>query len=804
MKHLLFVVGLICSIVAQAQLTNISVEPYVIHDAVNIPELAGFTTYHVYANTTSSTDFVSSIYADAANELIFSSTGTVYQSDPSFDFGNEPNSLFFDTYPSLEFDSWLTLGMMLATDNGSISSVGMSDALDSFNTTGSFQINDPIGGAWFYPGFPCGSTPVAECSNIYPAFGGADNKVLLAQITTDGSFTGIFNLQVFAGGNQVDLVYHTGVGFSTNSADVFGCTNPAAANYDTGATVDDLSCIFTCTLALVVDSLYSPTCYGDNDGALFISSTGAQGADDYYFGVDDEIASNFGYFNNLIAGDYYVEIVDGAGCIVSQTVTVPATAAVTLTASLAAEISCFDMNDATIEVSNAMGGSGSLEFYLLGSPETVSSNTVFPDLGPGSYTVVALDENECSGVSVATSVTNPSEVNIQIANSSSASCPDIADGLIICLAWGGSAPETLVLSLDGVSVTSPISVTAGTYSVVATDVNGCTTTSEDVVIGPDVININSSSSPVACTDDTNGSISWAPVGGVGNFTVAVNSSDVTGSTMMDLAPGVYNIIVTDGNGCTNYEAVEVMNAAPIVGSSESTSASCNGLSDGQVVLSASGGTGSFEYSENGNTFSAISDFDDLASGDYTYFAQDQNGCIAEVEASVTEPDAIVITGIASEGEDEGNAVITISVTGGTPGYSYVWTGPDVEGLTSANLEGLSSGTYILEVTDAAGCSMSTTVNVVTSLNELYGGLEAKVYPNPSTGLFNISWTGFAEGNVDFTVIDACGRQVTSGRWLATDASFDTILDLNGLENGLYRLSVNASGIRSSIQLVKAN
>jgi hypothetical protein len=294
------------------------------------------------------------------------------------------------------------------------------------------------------------------------------------------------------------------------------------------------------------------------------------------------------------------------------------------------------------------------------------------------------------------------------------------------------------------------------------------------------------------------------VGGVGNFTVAVNSSDVTGSTMMDLAPGVYNIIVTDGNGCTNNEDVMVMNAAPIVGSSESTSASCNGLSDGQVMLSATGGTGSFVYSENGNTFSAISDFDDLASGDYTYFAQDQNGCIAEVEASVTEPDAIVITGIASEGEDEGNAVITISVTGGTPGYTYVWTGPDVEGLTSANLEGLSSGTYIVEVTDAAGCSMSTTVNVVTSLNELYGGLEAKVYPNPSTGLFNISWTGFAEGNVDFTVIDACGRQVTSGRWLATDASFDTILDLNGLENGLYRLSVNASGIRSSIQLVKAN
>jgi hypothetical protein len=100
--------------------------------------------------------------------------------------------------------------------------------------------------------------------------------------------------------------------------------------------------------------------------------------------------------------------------------------------------------------------------------------------------------------------------------------------------------------------------------------------------------------------------------------------------------------------------------------------------------------------------------------------------------------------------------------------------------------------------------MSTTFNVVTSLYELEGGVEARVYPNPSLGLFNISWTGFAEGYVDFTIIDARGRQVTSGNWFAADSSFETVLDLNGLENGLYRLSFIANGIPSSIQLVKAN
>ena len=810
MKHLLFFIGLICSFGVHAQLTNISVEAAQVHDGVNIPELDGFTTYHVYANTTSSTDFVSSVFGDSENELIFSSAGTVYHSDPSYEYGNEPLTALFSVLPELEWDSWLTIGMMTGSDNGALSNVGMDDAMDSFDTTGDFYINDPIGGAWFYPGFPCGITPVAECAIQYSAFGGEDNKVLLAQITTDGSFTGVFNVQVFVGGDQENSVYHTGIGFSTDPNDVFGCTDVTATNFNSEATVDDFSCTLPCSLTLVVDSLYSPTCYGDNDGALFISSTGAQGADDYYLGVDDEVASNFGYFNNLIAGDYYVEVVDGVGCMSSATVTVPETEAVTLTATLTEGISCFNMNDATIEVSNAMGGSGSLGFYLLGFPETVSSSTVFSDLGAGAYSVVAIDENGCSGMSFATSVNNPPEVHVQILNSSPASCADdIADGFITCAAWGGAAPETLVLSVDGVSVTSPISVTAGTYSVIATDVNGCIANSDEydnspVVIGPDAIDINASSNPVACTDDTNGSISWAPVGGVGNFTVVVDTTDVTGSTMMDLAPGIYNIIVTDGNGCTNNEDVEVLNAAPIVAASVVTAASCNGLSDGVVDLSATGGTGMFQHSDDGNTFVEGPAFDGLSAGDYTFYVQDENGCISEVDASVTEPEPIEISGIVSEGEDTGNAVIDISVTGGTPGYSYVWTGPGVDGMTSADLEGLSTGAYIVEVTDLAGCSMSTTFNVVTSLYELEGGVEAKVYPNPSSGLFNISWTGFAEGYVDFTIIDALGRQVTSGKWLVSNSSFETVLDLNGLENGLYRLSVITNGIPSSIQLVKAH
>jgi hypothetical protein len=87
---------------------------------------------------------------------------------------------------------------------------------------------------------------------------------------------------------------------------------------------------------------------------------------------------------------------------------------------------------------------------------------------------------------------------------------------------------------------------------------------------------------------------------------------------------------------------------------------------------------------------------------------------------------------------------------------------------------------------------------------LAGGVDAMIYPNPSTGVFNIKLTGFTGGDIEFTVIDALGRMVTTGIWISVNDSFETVLDVSDLENGLYRLSLISNGIPSSIQLVKAN
>ena len=804
MKQLFTISLCFLTLSLSAQLTGISVESYTVHDGIAIPELAGFTTYHVYANTTNAEDFVSSVYADSDYPAYLSSLGTVYQSEPvGFDFGDDPNPLFFPTFPNSQYDSWLTIGMMSSEDEGELNNIGMDSALADFNATGNFYIDDGIGGSWFVPGYPC-PDPLAVCQYTHSAFGGDDHRVLLAQITTDAIFYGLLNVQVFVDGLQSNTTYYNGLTFSSNPADTFGCTNPNASNYDPTATVDDFSCVLPCTIAIQA-SVTSPTCFGYNDGALDITATGAQGSDYYYLGVDDDTPSNFGGFDGLLAGDYYALVEDAAGCRDSLWVTIPATEEVSLTADLTSAISCNDMNDAVITISDAMGGDGNLLFHIEGQPETSTTETSFSGLSEGVYTIIATDGNGCEGSSIATSVNNPSAIQVFIADFSPASCADIADGQIIVSAFGGLAPGSITYSVNGDSgLSSPLLVPGGTFTVIGTDINGCSGSSEEVVVGPDAININANATAVACTNDSNGVVSWAPVGGVGEFTVIVELDTMTGTSYEGLNVGTYTILVSDGNDCTASVDVEVLNAVPVVATATSTSVTCSGLSDGVVTVAAEGGTGTFQFSDNGNTFAATNEFDDLSAGDYTFYAQDENGCISEADAIVMSPDPILITGFPSLGENTGNAVIDISVSGGTPDYSYVWTGPGVDGSTSADIEGLSTGTYTVEVTDAAGCSEVATFNVVTGIYELAGGVEAQIFPNPSTGLFQVQWSGWTGGAVEFYVVDARGRQVTQGVWTGAGTSFLTTLDLSGVENGLYRLNVVSNGIPTSIQLLKTN
>ena len=338
----------------------------------------------------------------------------------------------------------------------------------------------------------------------------------------------------------------------------------------------------------------------------------------------------------------------------------------------------------------------------------------------------------------------------------------------------------------------------------AQDVNGCIgTMPNDVVVGPDAIDVNAMAMPEACFGGNDGMVSWTPEGGQGDYAYVFNGEATTGTSAGDLAPGEYVIEVMDGDGCTETATVTVEPGIEIDMTASVMDASCNGDNDGEVTVSATGGTGGFQYSENGNNYGANPSFDGLTAGTYTFFAQDENGCIQTIDASVGEPEAIVITGIVSEGNVTGEGSIDVTVTGAAcPTLTNGLV--QVSGQDGQDLDGISTGSYTVEVTDSNGCSNTETFNITTDIQEIASGVVATVYPNPSQGEFVVDVMGGFQGTLDFQIVDAQGRLIESGQWSAAGGLFRANLDLSGAEAGLYRLVMVANGRPTSLQLVKTN
>ena len=807
------------AVLASAQITGLSVETVVEHDGT-IPELAGHTTYRVYADVTSNTDFISAVYGNQDSPLMLGTDGTFFhEATTGGDFGQQVVPLLFDVFPASEYDSWVTIGISNSNEGTAVQNTPstLADAFASFNAGEGFVVNDPIGGSWFNL-LQC-TTDLETCANEDPAFGGADNRVLLAQLTSTGDVYGVFNMQVFPAGNQDEEIKQT-LTFSSDASDVFGCTNPAATGneegegmYDATATIDDFSCVLPCTVDLSVSNFTAPTCHGDADASIVVEAMGAQGADYFYLdSIGTQQGLNFGNFGNLFAGTYTAYVEDAAGCRDSVEVVVPVTEPIEVTVELTAPVSCAGAEDAELSVASATGGTGDFTYFLSIDPENTTMETTWTGLAPGqTVSVWATDSNGCiqqSSNSIA--ITSPTPISVSLSTSGTgildATCADTEDGGIFLVGLGGNAPATIEFSVDGMNFSpSPVTVSGGTYTVIAQDVYGCQVTmAESVVVGPAAIEVNAMAMAEVCFEGNDGEVSWAPVGGEGAYTYVFNGEATTSTSASDLAPGDYEVVVTDGNNCSSTATVTVDAGVAIVASTSVIDAECAGENDGEVTVTAEGGSGAFQYSDDGVNFADGNVFDDLNAGSYTFFVQDEFGCSGSVTANVSEPAAIEISGIVSEGAVTGEGSIDINITGGLPPYDYEWIGPGVSGTTDQDLTGISTGVYIVEVTDANGCSSDETFNLTTSIQEIAAGVVASVFPNPSQGLFAVEIAGQTQGAVDYHVLDAQGRMLTQGQWIGAGQLFRETLDLTGADAGLYQLVLVANGQPTAVQIVKMN
>lgn len=816
MKRLLLpaIFALFSTTIAWSQATEVIVETVatdigVISDFTGDVDLTGYSTYRLYVKYSSQEDNLSAVFGDPNSPTIVHGGNNFYQHEVGGLTASLMQPDLFAVYPALASDSYVTIGLD-GPANASLGEVETATIADSASvwsavfdpgsgvSGGDIIINTVTGGAWY---------ALYDGVNENNGTAGADSLVLIGQFTTNDLLWGQVSLSSFIGGVQAMDTLQT-FAFSSNPGAIFGCTDMDASNYDAASTDDDGSCVFACDfagtmLSITMSSATGVSCFGGSNGVVNVTSAGGQGSVFYSDGVSNNVT---GTFNNQLAGEVTVTVTDNQGCFVSETLTVSTPDVLDLNASLSSPVSCNGFMDAVISGS-AMGGTGMLSYSLDEFFMETSAELNFEDIAPGLFTVYVMDENGCSVNSPAILVEDPAEIVSYVSAVLGTVCPGSDDGTIVLNYYGGSGSET-TFSIDGTSYQDAgnFMVSAGVYYGYAMDVNGCVDMTDSIVVAtPSDFMADAALTSPTCNGYIDGAMSVEIQGGSGDLMYAYMGDTTSTFSLSAIAAGVFAIGVIDESGCSGTVDVELTEPAAINLTALVMDVLCNGDENGSIDLSAEGGDGTFSFAVDTGSFGAIVSFGDLVAGDYTYTAQDGAGCESTTVFTVGSPDALEMTIDANDGAsgEESDAVVDVTVTGGTMPYVYAWSGPDTFSADTEDLSEIMSGEYVLLVTDTNGCVLTgETVVVLSGVGELTHNVSISLYPNPSTGLFSIQVNGLAGDQVVSQLVDAQGRIISEESWGMLNGEASRTMNLTSAASGLYFVHMQVGAEASTLRVVK--
>ncbi|MBP7272227.1 MAG: T9SS type A sorting domain-containing protein [Saprospiraceae bacterium] len=379
---------------------------------------------------------------------------------------------------------------------------------------------------------------------------------------------------------------------------------------------------------------------------------------------------------NLAAGTYTVTATDANGCtkVSAATVTSGNGGAIAVTATSTPTLCAGSTGIAT---ASASGGTAPYTYVW----STGATGSSIGSLAVGTYSVTATSSDGCSGVaSVAIISANNANLAINVTSTPSTGCSGNT-GTATASASGGAAPYTYIWN-TGATGSSISSLGAGTYSVTATDANGCAKVGTTMVTSSTgSINVTTTQTATTCSGNT-GTATASASGGTAPYTY-IWSNGATSSGIGNLAAGTYTVTATSANGCSGVASVVVTgsNSSSLSVNMSATAASCNS-NTGTATASASGGTAPYTYIwSNGATGSTIGN---LAAGAYSVTATDANGCTK--------------VGTTTVGTNEGNATIG----------DFVWNDLNGNGIQDAGEPGIGGFTITLTGTSTSGQSITQT------------------------------------------------------------------------------------------------
>ncbi len=571
-------------------------------------------------------------------------------------------------------------------------------------------------------------------------------------ISCFGANDGEITVVVVGGGNPPFEYSLNGGPFQSNP--VFTNLGPGAYT----ATVMDADGFTQSTSSLTLSNppqlTAAATVAGDT---ITVNANGGTGNLEY--SIDGVSYQSSNVFPNLPNGTYTITVLDENGCTATTMATVSVNT-LNILATVTQGIDCFGEMTGEISVT-ASGGNPPYTFSLNGGP--FQSSTIFSDLGPGSYEVEVMDDDGFTQTSNSVTISQPSQIIVSAS---------VADDTITVNASGGTG--NLEYSIDGVNFQGSNvfpNLPNGTYTVIVLDENGCTATTTATVSVNNLNILAAITQGIDCFGEMTGEITATASGGNPPYTYSLNGGPFQSSTVFsNLVPGSYEVEVMDGDGFTQTSNIVTISQPSQISASAS-------VAGDTITVSASGGTGSLEYSIDGVNFQVSNVFAGLAPGIYTITVLDENGCTATTSATIAAPPLVISANVVQVvgcfGEMTGE--ISATVSGGNPPYQFSLNGGPFQ--SSSTFSNLAAGIYTVTVMDEDGSTQTSnsvtvttpsllTANAVVNANDITvnanGGTPGYLY-SVSGGPFQGSNQFFDLPNGSYTVVvaDANGCSATT-------------------------------------------
>ncbi len=445
------------------------------------------------------------------------------------------------------------------------------------------------------------------------------------------------------------------------------------------------------------------TCTGGTNGS--ITATVTNGTEPYsYLWNTGAMSSSI---INLPVGTYSLTVTDATSLSATTSTNVIAESNVMLNV-LGFGASCSNICDGAAEAIATSSPPGTLTYLWNTSPPQITATAT--GLCPGTYTVTVTNENGCTAVE-SVDINEPAPLTLNVQQINDVSCNGSCDGSATVSVSGGSGNYTFAWSNGQIGVTVT-NLCAGSYTVTATDANGCTESTSIMIEEPSPIIITGTVTDVSCNGSCDGSINTNVMGGSPPYTyewIGPNGFVETANNLVNLCPGTYQVTVTDENNCFATASFTVNEPSSITGSIvNSIDPSCSGSCDGSITVTANGGTPPYTYLWDPSTGSQTTPtVVGICAGTYSVTITDSNGCTLVLSSTLNEPTPLelFINGTNESFPGAGDGSASAMVMGGTPPYTYFWNTNE----TTSSIDNLSAGTYTLTVTDLNGCTNSGSV-----------------------------------------------------------------------------------------------